>query len=277
MRKTLIVPEKEKKERLDKFLQDKLKEVSRTKIRCLIKKGEVKVNKEIKKPNYRIKPNDKIEISFKKEKVNLLSFEFDIKIIYEDEDIIVVDKPQGLIVHPHKKNFHQSLINALIYMRKGLSSINPLRCGVVHRLDKETSGVMVLAKNNFSHLDLVNQFKERKVKKEYYAICWGNLSGKITVDLPLARDKKNPFRMRISFLKAKNAYTEIEVIKKLGNSTLLVIYPHTGRMHQIRTHLQFIGYPVVGDKKYGIKDGYKELFLHAYKLGFYHPRTGKFL
>jgi 23S rRNA pseudouridine1911/1915/1917 synthase len=278
MYKTLIVSEKEKEERLDKFLQQKIKEISRNKISYLIKEGKVRVNKEIKKPSYRIKPKDKIEIILEKEKTSLLPFKFEIKIIYEDEDIIVVDKPQGLIVHPHKKDSHQSLVNALIYMKKKLSSINPLRRGVVHRLDKETSGVMVLAKNNFSHLNLINQFKERKVKKEYRAICWGNIpKEKIIIDLPLARDKKNPFKMKISFLRSKSAYTEIKVIKKLKNASYLAIYPRTGRMHQIRIHLQFLGHPLVGDKKYGIKDGYKELFLHAYKLGFYHPKTGKFL
>ena len=159
---------------------------------------------------------------------------------------------------------------------KKLAKTSPLRPGVVHRLDKETSGVMVLAKNKASYDNLVEQFKARIVKKEYRAIVWGKISKeRIAVDLPLGRDSKNRLKMKVNLLKSKKAYTEIEVIKRLKGSTYLLIKPLTGRMHQIRVHLKFLNLSIVGDKKYGVKDSYKDLFLHAKELRFKHPVTAK--
>ncbi|MCM8819557.1 MAG: RluA family pseudouridine synthase, partial [Candidatus Omnitrophica bacterium] len=242
--------------------------------------GAVKINEQVKKPSYRLKANEKISILLPLPKIEyqLKPFKCDIKIIYEDDDIIVVDKPSGLSVHPPNPNMHQSLINALVSMGKDLSTINPQRAGVVHRLDKETTGVMVLAKNNFSHLNLIKQFQKRLVKKTYLAICWGNfIKGNVIVNLPICRDKKNRLKMKIGFINAKEAYTSINVIENLKDSTFLSITPFTGRMHQIRVHLKFLGYPIVGDKKYGIKDGYDYLFLHSHKLGFMHPTKENFI
>jgi 23S rRNA pseudouridine1911/1915/1917 synthase len=278
MEETLVVSANAAGERLDKFIQSKLNFISRAKINDLIQGGDIKVNGENKKCSYRVKHKDKINIIIEERKVLLKPFPFKVKIIYEDSDVIVIDKPGGLVVHPPQPAFSRSLINALIYMQRELSTVNPLRPGVVHRLDKETSGVMVLAKNNYSHLNLVNQFKDRKVKKEYRGICWGRIEkDSLTIDLPLARDKKKPVRIKVSFLKSKKAFTVLEVIRRFKDATFLSIIPHTGRMHQIRVHLNFLSHPIVGDKKYGIKDTYKELFLHAYKLGFYHPGKGSFL
>jgi 23S rRNA pseudouridine1911/1915/1917 synthase len=278
MTKSLIVEKRFEKERLDKFLQYNLKSISRNKIYHLIKEGKIKVNGELKKPSYRLKYKDKILVEIEKIKNNLEPFNLEVEIIYEDDNIIVVNKPSGLTVHPSSPGCHKTLVNALIYMKKKLSKINLLRPGIVHRLDKETSGVMVVAKDGFSYLNLVKQFQKREVKKEYRAICWGKVKkDELVVDLPLARDRKNPLKMKISFLRSKDAYTKLKIIKILKDSTFLSIFPYTGRMHQIRIHLQFLGYPIVGDKKYGIKDGYKEMFLHAYKLGFYHPRKNEFM
>ncbi|UCD15842.1 MAG: RluA family pseudouridine synthase [Candidatus Omnitrophota bacterium] len=266
--------------RLDIFLSKSIKSISRTKIRDLIKKGAVLVNGRVRKPSYSLKDKEAVCLNVKEEKTSekLKLFKYKVPVIFEDNDIIVVDKPPDLVVHPPQPHVYKTLVNALVYMKKKLSDINPVRPGVVHRLDKETSGVMVLAKNNFAHLDIVRQFKERKVRKEYVALCWGRVEKeKIVVDLPLSRDAKHRLKMKVSFTKSKNAYTEIEAIERLSHATLLKIKPLTGRMHQIRVHLKFLGYPVVGDKKYGVKDDFSNLFLHAHRIGFYHPRGKNFI
>jgi 23S rRNA pseudouridine1911/1915/1917 synthase len=279
MEKKLNVPPDAQGTRLDKFLRNNLEAVSRTKINSLIDEAKVLVNGVPKKPSYWLKANDEISITFAEEKKDLLKpFDFKVKIIHEDADIILVDKPENLTVHPPHPAVSDTLVNALLYMGKELSGINPQRPGVVHRLDKETSGVMVLAKNDKSHLKLIEQFANRQVKKEYLAIVWGSLQKeRLVIDLPISRDKKNRLKMRVGFLHAKNAYTQVEVKKKLKGAALLLLKPLTGRMHQIRVHLKFIGFPIVGDKKYGIRDDYSQLFLHAHELGFFHPQTGAFV
>lgn len=278
MEKIFTISKKEEGERLDVFMRSRIAALSRTKIHALIESGNIRVNGLTKKPSYRLKDNDTVAIRFEEEKVSLQPFDFSVKIIYEDTDILVVDKPCGLVVHPPRLGYHESLVNALLYMKKELSSIDPLRRGIVHRLDKETSGLMVVAKNNLSHLSLCEQFKERRVKKEYLAISWGLLAKEhLTVDMPLRRDAKNRLKMRIGFIQAKRAHTDIEVVERYRDSTLLRLRPLTGRMHQIRVHLKFLGYPIVGDKKYGIRDNYESLFLHAHRLGFYHPQRDNFV
>ncbi|MDD5583647.1 MAG: RluA family pseudouridine synthase [Candidatus Omnitrophica bacterium] len=265
--------------RLDIFLQKNLDSFSRTKLNALIKNKKVTVKGVFKKPSYALKENDEIAVTFDEEKKDLLKpFAFTVKIIYEDPDIIVVDKPTGLTVHPPHVNSQDTLINALLFMGKELSTVSQTRPGVVHRLDKETSGVMVLAKNNFAHLHLIEQFRKRQIKKEYLAICWGKVNKEnLTVNLPLARDPKNRLKMKISFTNAKTALTDFSVLKHLRESTLFSIKPFTGRMHQIRVHLKFLEHPIVGDSKYGTNDGYSELLLHAHKLGLYHPREASFM
>lgn len=279
MQKKLIVPPDAQGERLDKFLHTHLEAISRTKINTLIETEKIRVNGTIKKPSYRLKAKEEIDVIFEEVKKDLLKpFAFQVKIIYEDDDILVVDKPSGLVVHPPNPAASNTLVNALLYMDKSLSGINPYRPGVVHRLDKETSGVMVLAKNDKSHLNLVGQFSARKVKKEYLAIVWGKLEKEqLRINLPLTRDTKNRLKMKVSFLHSKKAYTEVNVKENLGAATLLLLKPLTGRMHQLRVHLKFLGFSIVGDKKYGIKDDYSQLFLHAQRLGFYHPAKGDFV
>ncbi len=279
MKKQLIVGKEHAGQRLDKFLSSQLDFLSRTKIHDLIKNGFVLVDGQGRKVSFLIHHQQQISITLKEEKKELKPFNFAVKIIYEDSDIIVVDKPPGLVVHPPQEGHHKTLVNALLYLKKELSSsANTLRPGVVHRLDKETSGVMVLTKNEHSYNSLVAQFKERKVFKEYRAIVWGKIKKeKMLIDLPLTRDTKNRLKMKVSFLKAKQAYTDLEVLERLEDSTCLSLKPRTGRMHQIRVHLKFLGFPIVGDKKYGVKDDYKELFLHAKELSFTHPREEKLL
>ena len=276
MRKTLVVPQQAEGLRLDKFLVQNLDSLSRAKISRIINQGFILVNGQACKASFKLRFGQEVNVTVEEEKTELKPFDFPIGIIHEDNDIIVVDKPVNLVVHPPQKNYHKTLVNVLIGLNKELAPTEPLRPGVVHRLDKETSGVMVLAKNKHSYDVLVNQFKERKVKKEYRAIVWGNLKeDKMTVDLPLARDKKNRLKMKVSFLKSKKALTDIEVIKRLADATYLKIKLLTGRMHQIRVHLKFLGFPIVGDKKYGLKDKYKQLFLHAKTLQFQHPKSAR--
>lgn len=278
MKKLLIVSKEYCGQRLDKFLSSQLQPFSRTKIYHLVEDGLVLVDGKEKKAGFRLKLSQRIMITMEEKKNELKGFDFPVKIIYEDSDIIVVDKPLGLVVHPLQINYYKTLVNALLHLKKELAPIDELRPGIVHRLDKETSGVMVIAKNKASYTGLVSQFKERTVTKEYRAIAWGNLKEeKMLIDLPLGRDKKNRLKMKVDFLRAKEARTEVEVIEGLKNSTYLRLKPYTGRMHQIRVHLKFLGLPIVGDKKYGIEDDYKELFLHAKELSFLHPRSAKSL
>jgi len=278
MKKVLTVPKQARGERLDKFLSGQLPFHSRTKIHNLIDQGSILVDGRLRKPSFHLRGFEQINVIIKEEKKVLKPLEFKVKIIYEDNDIIVVDKPAGLTTHPPQAGYNETLINALLYMNKALASTSDIRPGVVHRLDKETSGVIVLAKNKESFTELVKQFKERTIKKEYQAICWGAIKkDKLNIDLPVARNARNRLKMKISFLKAKQALTKINVLKRFSDSTLLALKLVTGRMHQIRVHMKFLGYPLVGDKKYGRKDSYGQLLLHAYKLGFKHPATGKLM
>lgn len=278
IKKILTVNEEDCNQRLDKFLSAQLQPFSRTKIHHLIKDGSILVNDKKRKVSFRLKKLQQITINIKEEKNKLKPFDFPVKIIYEDDDIIIVDKPLGLVVHPPRMSSHNALVNALIHLKKELAPVSTLRPGIVHRLDKETSGVMVVVKNKFSYDNLVAQFKERTVLKEYRAIAWGNLKEeKMLVDLPLNRDKKNRLKMKIDLSGEKEARTDIEIIERLKDSLYLSLKPHTGRMHQIRVHLKFLNLPIVGDKKYGVKDTYNELFLHAKSLSFFHPRSKKHL
>jgi len=276
MNTTLTVLNDDQGRRLDVLVSEKLEAISRTKVHHYIETACITVNECVKKPSYRLKVGDEIVVNIPEEEKDVLKpYDFPVKIIYEDEDIVVVDKPTGLVVHPPGDGFSKTLVNALIFLHKELSTVNPRRAGVVHRLDKETSGVMVLAKNNYSHLNLVEQFRLRRVKKEYSAIVWGRVEKEnIVVDMPMGRDEKNRLRMKVSFSGARSAYTEITVEKRFADATLLTVRPRTGRMHQIRVHLKFLGFPIVGDKKYGIKDSYKELLLHSRALTIDHPRSG---
>jgi 23S rRNA pseudouridine1911/1915/1917 synthase len=270
------VPQEASGKRLDKFLSGEFSEISRNKLCFLIEDGKVLVNGKPSKPSRVLKDGELILITVDQRKNELKPYDFDVKIIYEDGDILVVDKPAGLVVHPPQEGYHQTLVNALIGMKKDLSSISENRPGVVHRLDKETSGLLVVAKNNQSHLALVDTFRSRTISKEYRAIVWGIIKkDRMAVDLPVARDSRNRLKMKVSFLRSKDALTEIDVLERLEGATYLSVKIHTGRMHQIRVHLNFLGYPIVGDKKYGKKDNYADLFLHAHKLSFKHPITKK--
>ncbi len=274
-KKSFRVEEENSGLRLDKYLSQKLRNFSRSHFKYLIREGKVRVNYLPQKPSYLLKERDLVEVVLEeREFKDISSIRLDIPIIYQDEDVIVINKPPGVIVHPVKRG-QPSVVGDLLSRQIKLANISSRRPGVVHRLDKATSGLMVLAKNNLSYLDLVSQFKERKVVKEYFALVEGvfpEKEGKI--DLPLKRAKYKP-RMKVGFIEAKKSLTFYKVLKEKKNLSLLLLKPHTGRMHQLRVHLSFLGHPIIGDEKYG---GRKEglLFLHSCRLGFYHPQNKEF-
>jgi len=277
--------------RLDKFLSDnKDVSLSRARIQNLITTGAVTVNGETKKPSYQPKPGDRIKILFLPKSAPLEvpeNVKFDL--LYEDNSILVVNKPPGLVVHPSAGHYTGTLVHGLLYRSRNLSSSgDPIRPGIVHRLDKDTSGVMVVAKSDRAHDFLSNQFKKREIKKNYLAIVHGNVEKKKgIIDLPISRHPIKRKEMSVSLLKGRAAISEWEVISvfPLGFS-LLRITLHTGRTHQIRVHMAYMGYPVVGDIVYGYGKKWwnqksftmkktltlvKRQMLHAEILGFVHP------
>jgi len=272
--KRFVVDEKGEGMRLDKYLASKFSDTSRTHIQELIKEDKVRVSHAAKSASYCLKKGDLIEVFLGERKGAVIPLvSLDLPVIYQDRDLIVVDKPIDLIVHPVGKN-QDSLIGALMHRGVKLSDISPSRPGVVHRLDKDTSGVMVLAKNNSSHLALVDEFRKRQVDKQYIALVRGIFKiKKGKIDFPLQRLKYKP-KMKVGFIKSKESITFYEVIRERGGLSLLSLSPRTGRMHQLRVHLSFLGHPIIGDKKYKGPKAHR-LFLHSEKIGFLHPGRKK--
>ena len=202
-----------------------------------------------------------------------------IKIVYEDDNIIVINKPAGLVVHPAPGNYEHTLVNALIYCFKNLSDINPQRPGIVHRLDKETSGLLVIAKNNTTHLALARQFAKHSIKRKYIALVKGKMEfDEDIIELPIGRHPRRRKNMAVGFAKGtKYAKTHYRTLKRKEDCSLLELEPFTGRTHQLRVHLAFIGHPILGDAKYGKGNGSKRMCLHAKYIGFLHPSSGKFV
>ncbi|MGB9750274.1 MAG: RluA family pseudouridine synthase [Caldisericia bacterium] len=269
---------KEENVRLDNYLKENLPSFSREFIKKLIKENSVSVNGINKKPSYKIKLNDVIEINLKEpESLNLKPEKLNIEIIYEDDDIIVVNKPQGMLTHPAGNKKEGTLVNALLYYSKNLSGIGGiLRPGIIHRLDKDTSGLLLVAKNDFSHRILSNDLKERKIKRIYYTLVKGVLKeDKGIIEIPLTKNFRSKKFVKPSFL-GRESITEYKVIKRYKDYTLLEVSLRTGRTHQIRVHLSFIGYPIVGDRVYGVYNSdLKGQLLHAKKIIFNHPRTNE--
>lgn len=277
-----IVEEKDKGTRIDKYLSDAIEGKSRSFIQGLIEKDSIKVNGKIPKSNYKLKSLDEIEVILPEPEVlNVEAENIPIDIIYEDDDVVVVNKAQGMVVHPAPGNYNGTLVNALLYHCKNLSSINGvIRPGIVHRIDKDTSGVLVIAKNDEAHTFLSEQLKDHSMKREYYALIEGRLKNdRGTIDKPLDRSKKD--RLKIGIVEGgKRAVTHYEVIERYNGYTLIKCVLETGRTHQIRVHMASIGFPLVGDPLYGFK---RQKFkvegqvLHAKTLGFIHPRTKKYM
>lgn len=266
--------------RLDKYVCARVPELSRTRVQKLIAAGNITVNGQPAKPGLRLNPGDRIDIDIPPAPPRELKPEaIPLKIIYEDDDLLVVDKPAGLTVHPAPGHPTHTLVNAILAHFPHLADIgDSLRPGVVHRLDKDTSGVMLVAKNSAAQADLARQFKSHSVTKAYLALVRGRLepeNGIIEADI--GRDPHNRKKMAVVAV-GREARTEYRVIKYIGGYTLLEIIPETGRTHQIRVHLAAIGFPVVGDKVYGVKSPHlSRQFLHACRLGFKLPATSDYV
>lgn len=262
--------------RLDKFLENKL-EINRSQIKKHIESGDILLNNKIVKAGYSLKKDDTVTVSYEDEE-KLLPEKIDFDILYEDDYFTVISKPQDLVVHPGAGNKSGTLVNGLLYKFKSLSNpIDEDRPGIVHRLDKDTSGLMIIAKKDESYYKLIDMFKNREIEKHYLAIVHGNIYEDFDVEAPIGRDPNNRIKMKVIEENSKYASTSFHVLKNFDKFTLLDVLLHTGRTHQIRVHLSYVNHPVVGDETYGIKNKYKinKQLLHAYKLKFIHPITGE--
>lgn len=278
-----VLPEDSGK-RLDSYLSDFSKEkkigISRESLKKLILEGGVLLNNGLIKPHYKLKADDEIRIKIEDKKTEMPEAEdIPLDIVYEDKDLAVINKPSGLVVHPAPGNYEHTLVNALLNRFKELSSINPNRPGIVHRLDKETSGLLVIAKNNFAHLALAEQFAKHTIKRKYIALVKGKMEfDENVVEVPIGRHPLKRKSMSVGFgSRTKYAKTYYRTLKRANEFSLLELEPFTGRTHQIRVHLAFLGHPILGDNKYGRKDEFGRLALHAQKIAFIHPVTGKLL
>ena len=279
--KNVIVNENDKGKRLDIYIAENFNELSRTMIKKLIESNNILVNGKSEKVSYKVQANDNISIDVPEAKeTKLKAQEIPLDIIYEDSDIIVVNKPKGMVVHPANGNPDGTLVNAILSICKNsLSGIGgELRPGIVHRLDKDTSGLIIVAKNDKAHINMSEQIKERNVKKTYIALVRGNVpEEEATINMPIGRSTKDRKKMAVT-KNGKQAITHFKVLKKYSKYTLLEIKIETGRTHQIRVHMAEIGYPVVGDAVYSNgknEFGIEGQMLHAYKLEFMHPITNK--
>ncbi|MFU0823783.1 RluA family pseudouridine synthase [Clostridium sp.] len=278
----LIVDDEHVNFRLDVFLSKNYEDKSRSYIQKLIEEENVKVNDKIKKSNYKLRLNDIITINIPETQELIVEPEnIPLNILYEDEDVIVVNKPQGMVVHPAPGNYSGTLVNALLYHCKDLSGINGVaRPGIVHRIDKDTSGILVVAKNDKAHKRLAEQLKEHTMKREYIALLEGRLKNdEGIIDKPIGRNPKDRLKMGV-VEGGKKAVTHYKVIERYEKNTLVKCILETGRTHQIRVHMSYIGHPLVGDPIYGFKKSKFSLngqMLHAKKLGFIHPSSGKYI
>ena len=267
--------------RLDAYISSKKTNLSRTNIQRLIEEGNVLVNGQKKKISYKVQIGDNIEINIPKAKETSIKAEnIPVEVVYEDNDIIVVNKPKGMVVHPANGNPDGTLVNAIMAMCKGsLSGIGgEIRPGIVHRLDKDTSGLLIIAKNDLAHINMSNQIKDRHVKKIYIALVKGNINeNEATINMPIGRSTKDRKKMAVR-KDGKEAITHFKVLKRYKNYTLLEVKIDTGRTHQIRVHMAEIGHPVVGDMVYSKgknEFGVEGQMLHSKSLDFKHPITGK--
>ena len=281
-----IVDENDKKKRLDKFLQEKDLNITRSYIKTLIEEGYIKVNEEKVKSGYSLKKDDIVDIVIKEDETCDINPEnISLDIVYEDDDIIIVNKPKGMVVHPANGNYTGTLVNALMYSHKDkLSSINgSIRPGIIHRIDKDTSGILVVAKNDEAHKKLSSIFKVHDIKREYIALVKGIVKeDRLDINLPIGRSAKDRKKMAVTNKNSREAITHIEVLERFyaSNVTLVKATLETGRTHQIRVHMSYMNHPIVGDEVYGKKDPKFKVtgqMLHAKLLGFKHPTTNEYV
>lgn len=268
-------------QRLDVFLQKNC-ELTRSRIQKLIVEGRVKVNGEVLRAKYKIQPGDVVSLEVPSPKeVNIEAEQIPLDIYYEDSDIVIVNKARGMVVHPAEGNWSGTLVNALLAHCSDLSGINgEVRPGIVHRLDKDTSGLLMVAKNDTAHVKLAEQLKDHKVVRRYLALVHGNIKEERgTVEAPVGRHPVDRKKMAVVERNSRQAVTHYRVLERKLNYALVDLRLETGRTHQIRVHMSYINYPVVGDPRYGPAKthfGLEGQFLHAYRLGFNHPRTGEY-
>lgn len=270
--------------RIDSFITIQIPSLSRTRAQGLIKNGFVKVNEKNINKNYKLQNNDEVEVGIPKAKdIDILPENIPLNILFEDEDVILVNKPQGMVVHPDNTYNTNTLVNALLHHCKGnLSGINGvMRPGIVHRIDKDTSGILVIAKNDASHQSLSEQLATHSMTRIYYAIVCKNLKQKEgTINAPIGRSELDRKKMSVTSKNSKKAITHYKLIKQFKNYSLVELKLETGRTHQIRVHMSYIGNPLLGDKTYGYKNQPFNLegqLLHAKTLGFIHPKTKEYL
>lgn len=277
-----VVIEEDSNIRLDLYLAQSIGTSSRSFLQKNIKSGNVKVNGKIKKSSYLVMEDDEIVVEISEPiELDILAENIPLEIIYEDEDVIVVNKPKGMVVHPAPGNYTGTLVNALMYHCTNLSTINGIkRPGIVHRIDKDTTGILVVAKNDKAHNSLSEQFKDHSITREYQLIIKGNpKEDEYTVDAPIGRNPKDRLKMAV-VEGGKRAVTHFKVIKRYEGYSHLTAQLETGRTHQIRVHSAYKGYPLLGDEVYykgSFKFKIQGQALHAGKLGFIHPSTGQYI
>lgn len=278
---TYIVDLEQSGKRLDAYLSSCM-DLSRSKVQSMIVEGKVKVNGTSSKSSYTVKENDVVEAEeYVEEIMDLKPEKMDLDIVYEDDDLLVVNKANGVVVHPAVGNPNGTLVNGLLYHSKNLSSINgEFRPGIVHRIDADTTGLLVVAKNNKAHEILAKQLEEKTTHRKYVALVWGIINTDTgTIDAPIGRDPSDRKKMTVTDINSKDAITHFKVIKRFKDTTLIELELETGRTHQIRVHMNYIGYPIVNDPVYGHRKKIDETgqCLHAKELGFVHPTTGKYM
>ena len=271
--------------RIDKYLINNT-DMSRNKIQKLINDGKIRVNGGLVKASYLVNINDKIEIDEDtSEEINVEPEEMKLDIVYEDNYLLVVNKPSGMVVHPGNGNYHHTLVNGLMhYCNNNLSKVNgDIRPGIVHRIDADTSGLLLVAKNDLVHNDLAKQIQEKSVDRKYIALVQGVIKeDSATIDAPIGRSVNDRKKMCVTSENSKDAITHIKVLERYKTATLIECKLETGRTHQIRVHMNYINHPVVNDPVYGLKkqvDGYQSFgqMLHAKEIGFVHPITKKYM
>ena len=269
-------------ERIDQYLSkiEDLK-LSRSKIQKLIETNNILVNGNIIKNNYRLSLNDKISINIVEEETDIKPQDIPLDIIYEDDEVMVINKPSGLVVHPGNGNKENTLVNALVNHSNKLSKINgEFRPGIVHRIDKDTSGLLLVAKTDEAHISLSNQLKEKNINRVYIALVKGVINHDTgEIDAPIGRDEKDRKKMTVTSKNSKNAVTHFRVLKRFKNATLIECKLDTGRTHQIRVHMKYINHPVINDPVYYNNKNNKSFgqMLHAKTIGFIHPITNKYM
>lgn len=268
-------------QRIDKILPEFNSEWSRSQLQEWIKEGLIEVNGKAVKSNYKLKLGDRIEITEKEVvEADIQAENLNLDIYYEDDDVAIVYKPKGMVVHPSPGHYSGTLVNGLMYQIKNLSGINSeIRPGIVHRIDKDTSGLLMVAKNDVAHRSLVEQLMAKTVKRKYIALVHGHIPHEFgTIDAPIGRNKNDRQSMAVVD-DGKEAVTHFNVIETFKNYTLVECELETGRTHQIRVHMKYIGYPLVGDPKYGPKKTLEigGQALHAGLIGFEHPKTGEYI